>query len=225
MSKRATATARTVDRLRRLIIEGELHPGEALRQDDLASRLGVSRTPLREAIVQLQAEGLVVNHPHRGAVVFKPTAADLREIYEIRVLLETNLIRDAAQYVTPETTAELEELIEKMDRASNPWEFATLNRDFHLKIYTCSHKKHTIELVKGLRLKASPYVTILAGGPGKASAQQDHREILDAVRNQDGKLAASLTKAHLLRTLSIVEPMLRGAESTIRADSVSAAAP
>src|SRR5262245_35605158 len=82
-AKRQTVSGATTERLRELILTGRLGAGEPLRQDELSAYLSVSRTPLREAIITLEAEGLVVNHPHRGAVVYKPTAEELREIYDI----------------------------------------------------------------------------------------------------------------------------------------------
>lgn len=204
-----TATVKTIDRIRELIVGGELGAGEPIRQEALCARLGISRTPVREAIISLQAEGLLVTHPHRGAVVFKPTADDLEEIYEIRVLLETAAAKAATPRVEPELIDRLNDLIRQMDATESPWEFARLNRQFRLDFYSCSGKNHLVSVIKSLMHKADPYVTILAGGPSRPVAAESHRELVLAIASGNAARAARITKQHLQSTVRNVLPLIK----------------
>ena len=205
--QRPTTTATTIESIRDLIASGELLAGESLRQEELSARLGVSRTPLREAIVSLQVEGLIVNYPRKGAVVFKPSAEELQEIYELRILLETKAAKDATPRVTKHTIGVLESLVMKMAKARDSWGFATLNRKFRLEFYSCSGKRQLVDLIRQLTHRAEPYVTILAGGPCRPSVK-DYNHLLDAIRSGDGTLAARITRAHLAATVKNVLPMV-----------------
>src|SRR5215204_6555908 len=110
-----STTAKVVaGKLRDEIQEGVLGPGTRLRQNEIAARFGVSTTPVREAFAQLQAEGLVRIDPHRGAVVFHPTADDLVEFYEIREVLESFAVVRALPGLRPDVVKDLEALIDRM---------------------------------------------------------------------------------------------------------------
>src|SRR5512134_3230817 len=137
--------------LRDEIQEGGLAPGTRLRQNEVAERFGVSTTPVREAFAQLQAEGLVRIDPHRGAVVFHPTAKDLLEYYEIREVLESLAVTHAIPHLTPAVSKELGDLIERMRRTSDPRRWLRLNDEFHLKLYECAGRPHLISLIDNLR--------------------------------------------------------------------------
>ena len=93
--------------LREGILKGVFQPGERLRQDQLAEAIGVSRIPVRSALMQLESEGLITFNPYRGAVVNKLSAKEMREIYELRALLESNALRKAVEVMTPERLAHI----------------------------------------------------------------------------------------------------------------------
>ena len=207
--ERQTVATVTIDRMRDLIISGELTAGEALRQDELSTRLGVSRTPLREAIIRLQAEGLVVNHPHKGAVVYKPTIDELEEIYEIRILLETYAARLAVTRMTPEIFAAVESLVDEMDGAENPWDLVRLNYEFRQTFYSASVNKHLVELIRNLTLRAEPYVRILVGGGRRPFKRDEFDALLAAIRDRDAAQAEAVTRAHLEATVQHVVPVLK----------------
>src|SRR5918996_6401711 len=112
---RRSTTAETVAQmLRNEIQRGQLPPGTRLRQNEVAQRFGVSTTPVREALALLQAEGLVRIDPHRGALVFHPTVADLRESYEIRGALESLAVTKAIPRLTEDLVKDLQKLIDRM---------------------------------------------------------------------------------------------------------------
>lgn len=205
---RPTTTATTIENLRELIASGELLAGETLRQEALSARLGVSRTPLREAIMSLQVEGLIVNHPRKGAVVFKPNAEELQEIYELRILLETKAAKEATPRVTAHTLEVLDSLVVKMNAVQDSWGFARLNREFRLAFYRCAGKRQLVELIRQLTHRAEPYVTLLAGGPHRPRVE-DYRELLEAIRLSDATSAARITRAHLSATVKNVLPVVK----------------
>jgi DNA-binding GntR family transcriptional regulator len=137
--------------LRDEIQDGGLAPGTRLRQNEVAGRFGVSTTPVREAFAQLQAEGLVRIDPHRGAVVFHPTAEDLLEYYEIREVLESLAVRHAIERLTPAIAKNLNELIDRMRRTTDARRWLRLNDEFHLKLYECARRPHLSSLIDNLR--------------------------------------------------------------------------
>jgi DNA-binding GntR family transcriptional regulator len=202
-----TSVDRTTDFLRRMILDGTLAGGQQLRQTEIANGLGISRTPLREAIARLQAEGLVVNEPHRGATVFRPSTRDLAQIYDIRLLLEPRAVELATPQITLEKLRKLEEFYERLDSCL-PWEFAELNRRFHLEIYREARQERLQDLITTLRHQSDPYIALHIGGAGNYRAQEEHRMILDAIRAGDAEAAAERTASHLQSTLDAVRALL-----------------
>src|SRR5918997_1165848 len=95
-----TISAAVAEELRRRIVDGEFSAGFQLRQDALASEFGVSRIPVREALMQLEAEGLVKIHPHRGAIVSELSTEEVHELFELRALLEPRLLKASAKHLT-----------------------------------------------------------------------------------------------------------------------------
>jgi DNA-binding GntR family transcriptional regulator len=130
-----TSAARVQDELRSAILEGALAPGERLRAEAVAERLGTSRTPVREALLMLEREGLVVVEPHRGAVVRAFDAADLLDLYEVRALVEPHAALRAATRIEPQALERLRRLCEKAERPdATVDEQITGNEEFHALI-------------------------------------------------------------------------------------------
>lgn len=209
-AKRQTVTGVTTERLRELILTGRLGAGESLRQDELSAYLSVSRTPLREAIITLEAEGLVVNHPHRGAVVYKPTAEELLEIYDIRILLETRAAHEAAERITPDTLRAVEEIVIEMSTESSASRIIELNERFRQTFYAASGKRLLVEMIRSMTLRAEPYVRLLVRGPHRPFTKREFAPLLDAIRAGDGKRAATITRKHLEKTVNGLLPILKG---------------
>ena len=207
--KRQTATGRTTERIRELIISGEIGAGETLRQEELSVRLGVSRTPLREAMIILQSEGLVINHPHKGTVVYKPTVAELQEIYATRLLLEPAAARLATRNMTPAVLAEVDSIVHEMTATTTPWQLIRLNHEFRYAFYSASGNRTLADTIRGLTLRAEPYVGILVSGLNRPFTDQAFAALLEAIRRGDGDRAAAVTQAHLEATVANVLPMLQ----------------
>jgi DNA-binding GntR family transcriptional regulator len=184
--------------LRDQIQEGGLAPGTRLRQNEVAERFGVSTTPVREAFAQLQAEGLVRIDPHRGAVVFHPTAEDLLEYYEIREVLESLAVTHAITGLTPEIAKGLDELIDRMRRTSDARRWLRLNDEFHLRLYECARRPHLSSLIDNLRDASNPYIYMfVASRKPSDQANGEHQAILDACVRGDAKAARRAIHDHL----------------------------
>src|SRR6185312_8402345 len=115
--QRQTLTSMTADAIRERILRGRYPEGEPLRQDAIGTELGVSRIPVREALRQLEAEGLVTFNPHRGAVVSVLSLKQIRELFELRAEIEGDLIRRAVPLMTPEDYARADEILDAYDVA------------------------------------------------------------------------------------------------------------
>jgi DNA-binding GntR family transcriptional regulator len=148
-----------VDRLRDEIVRGDFEPGEYLRLDDIAARFDVSTMPVREALRELESEGLVTIYPHRGAVVTKLTASDLRDIYDIRATLESMATRPAVARMTEATCRELAAVIERMDQQlGHIAALVKLNHQFHTTLYAASGRRHLCEINRTLRYRTQHYL-------------------------------------------------------------------
>src|SRR5215218_1520337 len=115
--RRQTLTGMTADAIRERILRGHYRDGEPLRQDAIGAELGVSRIPVREALRQLEAEGLVTFNPHRGAVVSTLSLKQIRELFELRAEIEGDLIRRAVPHMKPEDHARADEILEAYESA------------------------------------------------------------------------------------------------------------
>ncbi len=191
----------TYERLCDEIRSGKLPPGSRLRETEIAERLAVSRTPVREAIRRLEAEGLVDHLPRSGAVVRKLDYPELMELYEMRTVLEGTAARLAARAASP---VELEELVAINDEmraaAGQPEVVIGLNRQFHRLLLDAARNRFL------LRAMASVENTLLILGsssmamPDRArEAVDEHREVLEALLARDGAAAEAAMRRHMER--------------------------
>src|SRR5690242_12502252 len=130
------------DSLREAILTGQFQPGERLGQDEIAASVSVSRIPVREALLKLQAEGLVVSAPHKGYTVVELTTDEIRDIYSIRIELEGLAVRLAVPNMTPERLAHIERILseEKTLEDTEHQRRIELNREFHRTIYEAANR-------------------------------------------------------------------------------------
>ena len=189
-----------VESLRDKILLGELVPGQHLRLEEIANSYEVSTMPVREALNDLEAEGLVTIFPHRRTIVTELSAQDLEDIYDIRVTLEAMAARLAVPRVTPEILDQLGQYIEEMD--AHFTEMAVLiklNHDFHLTLYKASGRRHLVELTQMLRYRTRHYLhAYIADLGGMLLAQNEHREIVAACESGDADRAAEIISHHVI---------------------------
>lgn len=190
--------------LRRAIVSGELPGGTRLVQSELAAQLGVSTTPIREAFRDLVAEGLLEFDRYRGAVVHRPTAGELSEIYDMRLALEPLAIRLAAERITEPQVRAACELVTAMDETKDVATFVELNRRFHELLTGVSGSRRLVAALRTLRDAASLYVTasLEADHDLMRSSNREHQRMADACASGDADLAAQLIVRHLHRTVA-----------------------
>jgi DNA-binding GntR family transcriptional regulator len=212
--QRRTVAAAAVEGIRERILDRTYAEGEQLRQDVLAADLGVSRIPVREALRQLEAEGLVTFSPHRGAVVSSLSIADIEELFALRARLETILLRRAVPHLTEEDIERAEEILNEYDAAFRNRDVAAwgdLNWQFHSTLYSAAHRPVTMAVVERLHLHTNRYARMqLALTRGEARAQKEHGAILAAARKRDASRASSLLNAHILGAGRSLVQFLRG---------------
>lgn len=193
--------------LRRDIAEGRYKPG-VLRIRSLTERFGVSATPVREALRRLEAEGLVTLR-NRRIMVKGVSERELHEIFAIRAVLEAFAIAEAARRGADDEALfdQLESLITEMDEAahenSDRWREA--NQEFHMLIYELADNPHLMAIIDSLWVSVEPYLRLyVQAGAGLTTAQEEHRIMLDAIRNRDSDLAADVLRRHVVATEEIV---------------------
>lgn len=181
--------AHVVDELREMILSGAIEDGAQLRQDALAAALGVSRIPVREALRQLEAEGLVTFIAHRGAVVSELSLEEIRELFDCRVLLEGDLLRRAIPRMGPRDFARAKEVQDSFDAAFEAGEvkiWGQLNWRFHQALYEPANRPLTLGLVQNLSFNVDRYLRLhLQLGGAIQRARSDHRRLLALCRKRD----------------------------------------
>lgn len=198
--------------LRAAVLDGTLPSGARLVQSDLAQQLGVSTTPVREALRDLATEGLVVLDPHRGAVVRALNIEEVRELYELRMTLEPLMVQRVAASITDERLDRAAELHGRMAEPCDPQTWSRLNRDFHALFSETADSSRLASILTSLRDSAAPYVAMsLLARPGQApQANAEHAEMVTAYRAGDVDRAVELTLGHLSSTLRVIEEHILG---------------
>ena len=195
------------DRLRAEILEGRVRPGEWLRQERLAQEQGVSQMPVREALKQLAAEGLVEHIPYRGVRVVEFTVEDVEDLYACRLFIEGMAARYAASAITDDEIREVTELHHRMLRCTTPDqlpEYRELNRRFHAAIFNASRRSF---LIRSLAQLWAAFPTMLwsnvprvaaASAPGRDQPDTvEHAEIVAALRERSPDRAERAVRGHI----------------------------
>ncbi|THH38150.1 GntR family transcriptional regulator [Aliishimia ponticola] len=180
------------------IREGSLLPGDRLRETELAQRLGVSRTPVREAIRQLEADGLVAHVPRTGATVRRLDYPEVMELYEMRAVLEGTAARLAARAASDIELEELAALHDRLAATGDPKEAARLNRVFHATLLDAAKNRFLSKSMGSLQ-KAMMILgpTMLSDSARAEAADDEHRRVLDAMAARDGAAAEAAMRAHI----------------------------
>jgi DNA-binding GntR family transcriptional regulator len=199
--QRQTVAAMTLDAIRDGILHGNYAEGTPLRQDALADELGVSRIPIREALRQLEAEGLVTFNPHRGAVVSTLSLGEIEEVFELRATIETDLLRRAVPSLTLEQIDQADEVLDRYAlalRSGDVSAWGELNWQFHSTLYAPAGRAVTMGIVQRLHQQSDRYLRMqLALTHGESRANDEHRAIAAAVRSRDAKRACLLMREHI----------------------------
>ncbi len=187
--------------LRTAILRGELKPGERLMELQLAAKLGVSRTPIREAIRKLEQEGLAVTIPRKGAEVARITAKDVDDVLEIREALEVLVARLACSNITRDEIQQLKEAGEqfrKMTKNSDITAIAAADEDFHNILYYVSDNPKLLALLSNLREQMYRYrVEYLKDVSVYPQLIEEHEQLYEAVKRGDADAAENITRIHL----------------------------
>jgi DNA-binding GntR family transcriptional regulator len=199
--ERRTMSGDVAAALRGRILDGTFAEGSNLRQDALALQLGVSRIPLREAFQQLAAEGLVTLVPHRGAVVSSLSLEDIEELFDLRALIEPDLLERAVPRMTSVDLAKAESALNAYDDsfdAADIVSWGDINRRFHMALHAPAGRRRSLALVESLLANTDRYTRLqLALTDGIARAQREHRILLELCRAGRTSAAGELLRAHI----------------------------
>lgn len=187
--------------LRDAILKGELDPGEHLMEVQLANRLGVSRTPIREAIRQLETEGLVVMTPRKGAVVAEITQKDLTDVLEVRKTLEELAVELACNKITKDEIQQLRDCDDRFCDALKNNELtviADIDEQFHDIIYEATGNKRLIQLLNNLRQQMYRYRLEYIKDDNKWDVlKEEHKKLVRAIEEKDIDTAKAVMGSHI----------------------------
>lgn len=186
------------DALREAIVQGIFQEGQSLRQDEIATQFGVSRIPVREALRQLEAEGLVTLYPNRGATVSALSPAEAQEICEIRIALETMAIQLAIPKLTELDLQKAAAILETTEQETDVARWAELNWEFHATLYAPADRPRLLTTIKTLHVNIDRYVRLqMVKMNYLEQSQKEHYQLLDACSKQDSKTAVRLLRRHI----------------------------
>ncbi|MBP6899949.1 MAG: GntR family transcriptional regulator [Burkholderiaceae bacterium] len=186
--------------IRAAITDGRLKPGDRLREVELAEQIGLSRTPIREALGRLSAEGLVVNDPVRGVAVAELDYNMVTELYYMREVLEGTAARLAAQHASEVELSILDDLCQQYAAAvGDEAALTACNRRFHETLYHCSHNRYLLNMVTVLHDALSLLGSSSTLGDPRRGAEtlREHREVVEAIRQRDADGAERALRAHI----------------------------
>lgn len=196
-----TVKSALVENIRDEIIRGHIRPGERLRLEEIAERYAVSTMPVREALRQLDAEGLVEIFPHRGAMVRILSAAELEDIYDTRATLEEMATCLAVPHLTRAIFEELTTCLTTMD--NHPEDVLLLNKlneRFHSTLYAPSGRRHLCEMINVLRRRSQHYYhAYMVDLGGMAQSQAEHWVILETCQKGEAERTGIMMRQHVER--------------------------
>ncbi|MBE3574753.1 MAG: GntR family transcriptional regulator [Firmicutes bacterium] len=188
--------------LRQAIMTGQLRPGERLMEVQLANELGVSRTPVREAIRKLELEGLVVMIPRKGAYVSRMSTRDIQEVFEIRATLEGLAATLAVERATEQELDELQALLGRIAECIARNDVKTMvevDTEFHRQLFQCAHNSRLVQIMQNLREYVQRFRSTSLAYPGRMKvALDEHRQVVQAIRRRDREQAQALAYWHIV---------------------------
>lgn len=187
--------------LREAILKEDLKPGERLMEVELANQLGVSRTPVREALRMLQLDGLVIMEPRKGAHVASITSKEMQDVLEVRTSLEVLAAQLACERMKEEELAELRFALEKFENAlagKDPVVIAEADMDFHDVIVKSTNNEKLLQILNNLRQQMYRYrLEYLKDFSNHARLLEEHRMLVDAIERRDKEEAGEISAEHI----------------------------
>lgn len=203
MSRPRTIAQSVAEQIREQILAGEIKGGEPLRQQAIAKRFDASIIPVREALRQLEAEGLVELQSHRGAVATELTLDKAQEWINLRRLIETDLISVAIDKMKEQDLANAEQVLGRFDSALDQCieidQWSDYNFEFHSMLYAPADRPETMKVLASLHQKCDRYIRLqLLTGNHIRRAESEHRALIDLCRKRDKRAAKSLLNNHIV---------------------------
>lgn len=208
-------SVRIADEIRRAVLDGEMRPGTRVGQEWLAAKFGASRIPVREALRQLQSEGLVVLAPNRGGWIADVTSQESIEVYKIREVLEPLAVSESVPRLTDEDIASLEATMLRLEHVDTVQEYIPLDREFHLKTYSRAPMPHLRDMIERYWNSTQHFrrwfVKDSLAKDGFPFSDPQHLMLMEAIRSRDADAASSLVRLHIRRTRLLIETMVNSA--------------
>lgn len=200
---------RVYKKLREDILSGVYKENEELKETTIGQELGVSRTPVREALRQLELEGLVILIPNKGAYVTGITSKDIHDIYTIRSYLEGLCAKWACEHITDAQIEALEEILYLSDfhaRRSHYKQLVELDNKFHELIYSACGSKILNHVLSDFHQYVERVRKITLSMPSRAlKSNKEHADIVEAIKKRDGQLAEALAHEHIINTIKNID--------------------
>jgi DNA-binding GntR family transcriptional regulator len=196
---RSTTAVDVARVLKARILAGHYAEDQFIRQELIAQELGVSRIPVREALAQLEAEGLVVREKFRGAVVPKLSLTEIEEIYALRAMLEPHLLRAAMANMTAEKVEQLRHIVQRSRDAQDMADWAGFNLDFHRTLYEVAAKPLAMQVLDNLLMRADRYLKMqrFLSVQTQEESDAEHQRILDHITARDTEAAVAALCQHI----------------------------
>jgi DNA-binding GntR family transcriptional regulator len=202
--KRQSLPETLAQSLQERILNGEFKEGDALIQEAIAQEYEVSRMPVREALRQLEACGLVIMKVHKGAVVTSIPTEQIAELFELRALLECDILARAISRLTDQDLAESRAILGQLEASYQQRDIASwgrLNWEFHRSLYVAAHRAQTLALIQGVNLQTDRYIRLqLLLTRSFDDAEHEHRELLHLCTLRDQERAVAYLREHILRS-------------------------
>ncbi|SMP28379.1 GntR family transcriptional regulator [Shimia sagamensis] len=190
--------------LRERILSGDMSEGEPIRQEALAEEYDVSRMPIREALKRLNAEGLIQWANNRGGTVTKHSIGEIGEIFDLRILIETDLFRRAIPQMSLADFDKCENILQQMETSYDEDDVArwgTLNHAYHSALYAAAGRSLTKDILDRINIQSDRYVRLhLSVMEQREPAKEEHRNLLKLARERNTDAACGLLAAHIERT-------------------------
>jgi DNA-binding GntR family transcriptional regulator len=206
---------RIASEIRSAVLSGEMRPGTRIRQELLAAHFGASRIPVREALKQLENEGLVVMAPNRGAWIADVNSEESIEIYKIREAVEPLAIGESVPNLTDEDVETLDRIVRELEHVTTLEEYIQLDREFHLRTYSRARMPQLLAMVERFWNTTQhfrrQFVKEAYAKDGLPFSDPQHLLIMDAIRARDVDAAQVLVRLHIRRTRVLIQTTEDGA--------------